>query len=147
MNEDNILVYFGVGWDFKPVNKRLYEKFNHFIFIDALPDMIHYEPGTPGYEKSKDLESFLITLKKTATRYKLKLLNIDGDLLTFANNKIKLEYYINTTVEKALIDSVIRNKINKAKWLHVEGFYPYEYGLKVGDLPHLFENVAELRKF
>lgn len=147
MTENNVLVYFGAGWDFKPVNKKLYKKFNHFIFIDALPDLIHYDPGMPGYENSKDLKSFLSTLKKVSARYKLTLQNIDGDLLTFANDKIKLEYYINTTVEKVLIDPIIRNNINEAKWLHVEGFYPYEYGLKVGNLPNLFENVAELRKF
>lgn len=146
MTEDNVLVYFGAGWDFKPVNKKLYKKFNHFIFIDALPDLIHYEPGMPGYEKSKDNNSFLTTLKKTAYSYKLKLQNIDGDLLTFANDEIKLEYHINTTVQKALADLIIRKKINEAKWLHVEGFYPHDYGLNVGDLPNLIENVAELRK-
>ena len=68
MTEDNVLVYFGAGWDVKPVNKKLYKKFNHFIFIDALPDLIHYDPGMPGYEKSKDFDSFLATLKNAAAR-------------------------------------------------------------------------------
>ena len=47
------LVYFGAGWDFKPINDQVYKKFNHFIFIDSLPMMPHYEPGMPGYEKKQ----------------------------------------------------------------------------------------------
>ena len=49
--EGHTLVYFGAGWDFKPTNDPVYKKFNHFIFIDSLPKMSHYEPGMPGYEK------------------------------------------------------------------------------------------------
>ena len=46
--EGHTLVYFGAGWDFKPTNDPVYKKFNHFIFIDSLPKMSHYEPGMPG---------------------------------------------------------------------------------------------------
>ena len=65
------LTYFGAGWDFKPVNNELYDKFNHFIFIDSLPKLSHYEPGMSGYNKCKDRESFIKTLKNAAKKHKL----------------------------------------------------------------------------
>ena len=140
------LVYFGAGWDFKPTNDPVYKKFNHFIFIDSLPKMSHYEPGMPGYEKSKDREAFINTLKNTAQENGLVLSSIRKNLLTFRNGMVKLEYYINTTVTEALDDPIIRKKMNKAKWLHENGFYPYNYGLKVGDLPNLLEYRAKIHE-
>ena len=38
---------------------------------------------------------------------------------------------MNTTVEEALKDPIIRQKINKALWVHQKGFSPYTHGLKV----------------
>ena len=139
-------MYFGAGWDFKPVNNKLYDKFNHFIFIDSLPNLSHYEPGMAGYEKSKNVLVFVNTLVNAAKKHKLKLISNKDNLLTFKNDKITLEYYINTTVEEALTNPTIRQKINKALWIHEKGFSPYLHGLKVGDLPNLLENKAELRK-
>ena len=40
---------------------------------------------------------------------------------------------MNTTVEEALNDPKIRNKLNKVRWIYKDGFDPYEYGLKVGN--------------
>ena len=140
------LVYFGAGWDFNPINDPVYNKFNHFIFIDSLPNLSHYEPGQSGYEKSKDRKSFINTLKNAACENGLVLSSIRKNLLTFRNSKIKLEYYINTTVTEALDDPIIRKKMNNAKWLHENGFYPYSYGLKVGDLPNLLEYRAKINE-
>ena len=140
------LLYFGAGWDFKPVSKSIFSKFNHFIYIDSLPKLSHYEPGMVGYEKSKNEEAFINTLKKEAVKYKLKLVNKRNNLLTFKSDKIKLEYYINTTVEEALENHNIRKKINKAIWLHEDGFYPYDFGLKIGDLPNLLEYRAKIHE-
>ena len=112
--KSHTLVYFGSGWDFKPVSNSIFNKFNHFIFIDSLPKLSHYEPGVTGYEKSKDREAFIKTLKKEAFKHNLKSTSIRKNLLTFKNDKIKLEYYINTTVEEALTNPTIRKKINKA---------------------------------
>ena len=139
------LVYFGAGWDFKPVNNPLFSKFNHFIFIDSLPKLNHYNEGTPGYEKSKDIKVFLETLSNSALNYNLKLISVRRNLLTFKNDKIKLEYYFNTTVQEALTNTIIRRKINKAVWVHNKGFNPYEYGLKPGDLPNLLEDRSKLK--
>ena len=108
------LVYFGAGWDFKPVSDPYYSKFNHFIFIDALPKLPHYDPDQAGYEKSKDREAFIKTLKNAALKHKLILSSIRKNLLTFKNDNVKLEYYIDTTVEEALTNTTIRKKINKA---------------------------------
>ena len=122
------LVYFGAGWDFKPVSDSTYSKFNHFVFIDALPKLSHYEPDMFGYEKSKDRRSFIKTLKKYAEEHNMILTSIRKNLLTFKNGDRRIEYYINTTVEEALNNKTIRRKINKAKWVHEEGFWPYAYG-------------------
>jgi len=146
ITEGHTLLYFGAGWDFKPVSEPIYSKFNHFIFIDSLPKSSHYEPGIPGYEKSKNKEAFIKTLKKYALKHHLRLTNIKNNLLTFRSDKIKLEYYINTTVNEALDDPIIRKKINKAKWLHENGFYPYDFGLKIGDLPNLLEYRAKIHE-
>ena len=106
--------------------------------------MSHYEPGMPGYEKSKDRKAFINVLKNAAQENGLVLSSIRKNLLTFRNGMVKLEYYINTTVTEALDDPIIRKKMNKAKWLHENGFYPYNYGLKVGDLPNLLEYRAKI---
>ena len=140
------LVYFGAGWDFKPTNDPVYKKFNHFIFIDSLPKMSHYEPGMPGYEKSKDREAFINTLKNTALDHGMILCSIRKNLLTFKNDHQKLEYYINTTVLDALTNKIIRNKLNRVIWVHENGFRPYDYGLNIGDLPNLLEYRAKIHE-
>ena len=140
------LTYFGAGWDFKPVSNKIYSKFTHFIFIDSLPKLSHYEPGMSGYNKCKDRESFIKTLVNAAREYNLKLISNKDNLLTFENDKIKVEYYISTTVSEALTNPQIRKKMNKSIWLHEEGFNPYNYGLKIGDLPNLVEFRAKLRE-
>ena len=140
------LVYFGAGWDFKPINDQVYKKFNHFIFIDSLPMMPRYEPGMPGYEKSKDREAFIKTLKNKAMKYGMTLSSIRKNLLTFKNNHQKLEYYINTTVLDALTNKIIRKKLNRVIWVHENGFRPYDYGLNIGDLPNLLEYRAKIHE-
>ena len=146
MKKNHSLVYFGAGWDFKPINDQVYKKFNHFIFIDSLPMMPHYEPGMPGYEKSKDREAFIKTLKNKAMKYGMTLSSIRKNLLTFKNNHQKLEYYINTTVLDALTNKIIRKKLNRVIWVHENGFRPYDYGLNIGDLPNLLEYRAKIHE-
>lgn len=141
------IVYYGAGWDFRPVNMQLFQKINHFIFIDALPKLQHYQPNTVGYNYSKDRKTFINTLINTAKSKGYKLDSIKKDLLTFTKKDKKIEYYINTTVEDSLKNPAIRKKINKAIWVHQAGFFPYAYGLKAGDLPNLKENMAKLRTF
>ena len=137
------LVYFGSGWDFKPVTNHIYRKFNNYIFIDSLPDLPHYKPDTYGYERCKSRRSFIKTLTEGAKRVGLRRTSIRGELLTFKNDEIKLEYYINTTVQKALETRNIRRKLDKAIWIHVSGFNPYEYGLKVGDLKGILDRLDD----
>ena len=144
--KNHSLVYFGAGWDFKPINDQVYKKFNHFIFIDSLPMMPHYEPGMPGYEKSKDREAFIKTLKNKAMKYGMTLSSIRKNLLTFKNNHQKLEYYMNTTVLDALTNKIIRKKLNRVIWVHENGFRPYDYGLNIGDLPNLLEYRAKIHE-
>ena len=140
------LVYFGAGWNLKFLDDPTYKKFNHFILIDALPKLQHYNPDQEGYKKSKDKKSLIATIKKAADKYDLKLSSVRGNLLTFKKNEIKLEYYINTTIEEALSNPTIKRKLSKVIWVHEEGLEPYRYGLKVGDLPNLVEYRAKLRE-
>ena len=100
------LVYFGAGWDFEPVVDPIYEKFTNFIFIDALPDLPQYKPDTLyGYKKGKDRRSFIKTITEGAEQVGLRRTSICKNLLTFRNDKIKLDYYINTTVQEAPRDT------------------------------------------
>jgi len=108
--------------------------------------MPHYEPGMPGYEKSKDREAFIKTLKNKAMKYGMTLSSIRKNLLTFKNNHQKLEYYINTTVLDALTNKIIRKKLNRVIWVHENGFRPYDYGLNIGDLPNLLEYRAKIHE-
>ena len=57
-----------------------------------------------------------------------------------------IHHNISTTVSEALTNPKIRKKMNKSIWLHEEGFNPYNYGLKTGDLPNLVEFRAKLRE-
>ena len=68
--------YFGAGWDFSPVTNPIFEKFNHFIFIDALPKLSHYNPGQCGYEKSKNRRALLKTLRSEALKHDMKFISI-----------------------------------------------------------------------
>ena len=111
----NSITYYGADWEYKSVGNEIYGKFNHFIFIDALPKLSHYEPGMSGYNE--------------AMGYNLKLISNNGNLLTFKNEKIKLEYYINTTVEEVLLNPNIKKK--KSILLREDCFLS---GLKVGEL-------------
>lgn len=146
INKGYTIVYFGAGWDFRPPDMDLYKKFNHFIFIDALPNRADYEPGMPGYNKSKDEESLIKTIKEYAGKRKWKLVSIKNNLLILKRGSRIIEYHYNTTVEDALTDPYIRIQMNKALWVHTQGFDPYQAGLKKGDLPNIVDCRAELRK-
>ena len=120
------MAYFGPGWDFdfirnfginrkgkKSVNKGLnYNKFSDFILIHALPKIPHYDPDQAGYNKSKNEEVFIETLKNEASKYGITLMRKTGNMLTFLskNKDLKIQYYYNTTVEEALNDTIIRRK-------------------------------------
>ena len=117
------LVNFRAGWDFKPLGNKDNKNFTNFIFIDALPNKAHYEPGQAGYPESKDRETFINTLKDNAGTYDLNVVSNVNNHLTF-KKKVRLDYYINTRVEDTLKDKAIQSKINQAKWVPVKGFSP-----------------------
>ena len=58
------LVYFGAGWDMKPLNDESYKKITNFIFIDALQDSNYYDRKCAGYQKSNDKDTFMSTINK-----------------------------------------------------------------------------------
>ena len=78
------LVYFGAGWDFKPLSNAQFDKINNFIFIDAQPRLSHYEPGQRGYKKSKN---FVKTIKDGAEQKGYIFKSMKGNLLTFEKRK------------------------------------------------------------
>ena len=144
------LVYFGAGWDMQPLSKPLFKSFNHFIFIDALPKIPHYKPNQPnGYKHSKDRESFVNAITKGTSRRKYKVISDKGNHLVFENPEGKtLDYFINTTVEESLNNPVIRKMFETVRWIHVKGFYPFEYGLTTEIMntlmPNMYQNLAAL---
>ena len=141
------LAYFGAGWNFSLLADPTYKKFKYFVFIDALPKLMHYDNDQDGYSKCKDKETLIATLINAAKEYGFCLKSKWGNLLTFTNpyNTRVIYYYYNTTVIEALQKPSIRKKLNKAKWLHEQGFYPYQFGLKVGDLPNLVRNRSMIK--
>ena len=145
--KDPTLLYFGAGWDFKPLSNPDYHKFTHLVFIDALPNTAQYRPGQVGYSLSKDRISFVNTLVREAKKEKLVLYSDINDVLTFIHIRgATLKYYINMSVEQALSSPIVRPKISAAKWVHVEGFYPSESGLKVTHLPNAYLTLGKLRE-
>ena len=151
-NEILSVAYFGSGWDFRMVDKDLYSKFSFFIYIDSLPTkLLHYPPDSTGYEKCKDLPTFIHTLITKANKHQLKLVEHHKHLrlLIFKTNdhKQELHYYYNTTVQEALDNKIIREKLNKVIWIHEKGFIPWYFGLEPGMLPNTIKTKAKLREY
>ena len=141
------LVYFGAGWDMLPLNMKDYAKFTKFLFIDALPKLSHYNPDQAGYEFAKDEESYIRKLKIEASKKGYRFVNKVGDKLTFDKGGKTLEYHINTTVQEAIDDPYISKQLKHAKFIHIKGFSPMEFGLKISrDMPNMYKNLAELRE-
>jgi hypothetical protein len=141
------LVYFGAGWDMLPLNMKDYSKFAKYLFIDALPKLSHYNPDQSGYEFTKDEDSYIRKLKVEASKKGYKFINRLGDVLTFTKGDKTLEYHINTTVQEAIDDPYLSKQLRYAKFIHIKGFSPMEFGLKISrDMPNMFKNLAELRE-
>ena len=145
------LVYWGAGWDMKPLSKPIFKSFNHFIFIDALPKLPHHTPNQHGYKDSKDRESFVYAITRGTSRRKYKLISgrDEGNHLVFQNPEGKtLDYFINTTVEESLNDPMIRKMLKTVRWIHVAGFWPSEHGLtrELANtlMPNRYRNLAAL---
>ena len=140
------LIYFGAGIDFKPIVKKDYETFSKFIFIDALTKLPHYGVGQSGYTYTHCEEVFVDRIKEKLANYGATFENRIGDMLTFNLNRERtLEYHINTTVEEALANPDLAEKIRNAKTIHVKGFHPFSHGLNMADVPNLYANLAEMR--
>jgi hypothetical protein len=140
------MVYFGAGWDMKFLKASYLRNFKHYILVDALPKLSHYEKGTAGYEKANSEKSFILSIKQS-----IENIAVIGDytrkgdhLIFMLNDGRQIDYYINTTVEDALHSKSIRKKLEKVKWVHVKGFHPFSYGLKPAHVPNTFKNLGEL---
>ena len=124
------LVYFGAGWDMRALGKKDFNRFKRHLYIDALPQLQHYEDGQAGYAKSKDLPSFIEAISTSLKTYKLAgtpIQNGNQWIFTLLDNPVRVvEYWVNTTVSDALGNPYLRDELRKAKWLHVQGFHPQE---------------------
>lgn len=102
------LMYFGAGWDMKPLTKKDYRPFKRFIFIDALPNLSHYQPNQAGYANARDRQSFVSKITEKALQKKFKLCEDEGYHLRFLGpNGRYIDYYINTTVQDSLADPAL----------------------------------------
>lgn len=61
------LIYPGAGFDFEFLNSL--PDYDKYICYDSLPSVSHYDKDTPGYEHTKDKESFLKKLKSNFGDY------------------------------------------------------------------------------
>lgn len=88
------LIYFGAGGDVRPVDLP----YNHFIFVDALPNTPHYSHGQNGYPLFKDeraMTNFLetrlgdrvVSVTKTSPNVYVYLLKGDKTLTYFLNTR------------------------------------------------------------
>jgi len=144
----NILFYFGAGWKFYPLRMKDYSWIDHFVFVDALPNLAYYTSDQAGYEKSKDRDSFIRAIVKEAKKKGFDQNDISDDHLIFGDKKGRLlDYYINTTVQNALDDPILNDLIKKAKWVHIQGFNPFINGLKVEHCEGCLYNYSEVRKY
>ena len=108
-----------------------YKKFDRFILIDALP---------------KDKESFIKAITTSAKRHGLKSTDINRNLLTLEKGNVKVEYYINTTINEAFDNPTIRKKLNKVKFTYMKSVHPATLGLEPEYSPKLLENMEEVEK-
>lgn len=143
--EEEILFYFGSGWDFKPISSKFYTRINRFIFIDALPKLAHYTPEQAGYKFAKDEMSFVKKLKDCMLK-KGTLITEKPNLLEWRirDNGI-LEYHYNMTVNEALENPRLLEMWKQKAWCHIEGFNPHEFiGDRWGEAR--YENKNKLMK-
>ena len=83
-------LYLGAGWDFKPVKCF---PFKHFVFVDALSDHKHYQPGQSGYQKQENFWNCFIA-KAAKYGLKLKQKTTDAnDCLVFRGNGKEVFYF------------------------------------------------------
>lgn len=145
------LVYWGAGADFSTICRPIYDKFNRFYLMDALPKIPHHTPTMPRYQNTKNLEVFLIYLESQANKKKFLLIshNKEKQLLTFKHKNYPkiIEYYYSTTVEESLNNLEIRKKLNQCIKVHIKGFHPVEFGFNYDSLPNLIRNEAKLKEY
>jgi hypothetical protein len=129
------LIYFGAGWDANIIWKSP-DSITRYVFVDALPDTPHYNPGQNGYPYAKDRPSFIRSISLAICRAgQLISYYEDGNKLTFIINDgrvIKtIYYYINTTVQQFVNNEANQDLLNSVLFYHEKGFNPIEYGLQV----------------
>lgn len=125
------ILYYGAGWDARPLSMKEFKGLDYFIFVDALPKLPHYTPGQMGYPKSKDEESFVKAITDAVTKKKFKLISHPKNILHFSNGTRHLIYWYNTTVEDSLKDAEFLRAVKNVIWIHNEGFNPFENGLTI----------------
>lgn len=81
------LVNFGAGWDMQPLNKKDYGPFKHFIFIDAMPNLSHYQPNQAGYAYARDRQGFVAKITENALQKKFKLCKDEGESSVFPGSE------------------------------------------------------------
>jgi hypothetical protein len=140
----------GAGWDGSPIYDRRIDDTTFFLYIDSLPDKIHYYPSMEGYRFCTDIDTLIQSLlcqlpsrsgiiEKEGNRI---LINIryDHDPVNVKPDK-KLLYIVNTSINEALQDTELLYLINKTKYLYQSGFDPFSNGLSYEDLPDIENHI------
>jgi len=126
-----------------PLVKRKFRKMNYFIFVDALPKKAHYRVGSPSYELTKDVKSYVRVLVIEAGKKGWSLLDAHKNTLHFAKGKRHMIYLYNTTVEESLKKKAFRRGAKHAYELHIAGFGPWDSGLTDENLDALCPQLSD----
>lgn len=93
----------------QPLSRKDYRPFKHFIFIDALPKLTHYQPYQAGYAYAKDRQSFVSKIAEQAQQKKFKFCKDEGNLLRFLglNGLITISTQRSRTLSKTQLSLIL----------------------------------------
>lgn len=123
------VLYYGAGWDMDPIGPECFRAYKYFLFVDALPNKVHYEPTMHGYKYCKDEDTYVATLNRKAAKKGFALIEHIKNTLHYSNGIRHLIFLYNTTVNKSLVKKSFRRAAKHVKELYVAGYYPWKSGL------------------
>jgi hypothetical protein len=112
------------------------EHIQHFVCIDALPKVPHYDPGQRGYNDNKDEPSFLARLDREVHKkggVKCPSPNDENHVVYIKKSKTgpsrRVDYYYNMKVEDAVGDDrilpiVVQSRHSNRKRVQPSRFWP-----------------------
>ena len=92
-------LYIGAGWDTFPlVFPALRRDHTHFIYVDSLPQLQHYQPHQLGWHCSQSTSALVSAVTQSLTRDWVApiVVTVDEKYATFLCDGLLLHYFMNT---------------------------------------------------